>query len=94
METQVFVKAVTPKCLGGPPVDRDRLYTHPRSKMSIDRKNKGIEGIRPRDIEKLIDIGAMEKEVTDIYNEKKKKYRENWTGVVGTSTSTFYVTAN
>ncbi|GFV01360.1 hypothetical protein TNCV_2125861 [Trichonephila clavipes] len=70
METQVFVKAVTPKCLGGPPVDRDRLYTHPRSKMSIDRKNKGIEGIRPRDIEKLIDIGAMEKEVTDIYNEK------------------------
>ncbi|GFV01362.1 hypothetical protein TNCV_2125881 [Trichonephila clavipes] len=71
LRTKVFVKAVTPKCLGSPPVDRDRLYTHPRSKMSIDRKNKGIEGIRPRNIEKLIDIGAMEKEVTDIYNEKK-----------------------
>ncbi|GFT15769.1 hypothetical protein TNCV_4943191 [Trichonephila clavipes] len=26
-----YVKAVTPKCLRGPPVDRDRLNTHPGS---------------------------------------------------------------
>ncbi|GFX23661.1 hypothetical protein TNCV_3596031 [Trichonephila clavipes] len=29
---KVLVKAVTPKCLGGPPVDRDRLNAYPVSK--------------------------------------------------------------
>ncbi|GFY17093.1 hypothetical protein TNCV_1088691 [Trichonephila clavipes] len=30
---RVLVKAVTPKCLGGPPVDRDRLNAHPDRTM-------------------------------------------------------------
>ncbi|GFV46794.1 hypothetical protein TNCV_1882531 [Trichonephila clavipes] len=33
----VLVKVVTPKCLSGPPVDRDRLYVYPWVRASDSR---------------------------------------------------------
>ncbi|GFY18049.1 hypothetical protein TNCV_3385401 [Trichonephila clavipes] len=34
-ERKFYVKAATPKCLGGPPVDRDRLNGYPGSKFEF-----------------------------------------------------------
>ncbi|GFV96858.1 hypothetical protein TNCV_4350711 [Trichonephila clavipes] len=42
-----YVKAVTPKCLGGPPVDRDRLNAYPGFKYSSNRKSDREVGGRP-----------------------------------------------
>ncbi|GFW46677.1 uncharacterized protein TNCV_1937461 [Trichonephila clavipes] len=35
-----YVKVVTPKCLGGPPVDRDRLNAHPGFKVADKLANR------------------------------------------------------
>ncbi|GFU98035.1 hypothetical protein TNCV_233111 [Trichonephila clavipes] len=37
---KVLVKAVSPKCLGGPPVDRDLLNAHLGLKASLDVKHQ------------------------------------------------------
>ncbi|GFU34619.1 hypothetical protein TNCV_1993401 [Trichonephila clavipes] len=65
-----YVKAVTPKCLGNPPVDRDRLNAHipaliPREGIiAINSKSQGRKGVMGQ--AHIIDFVSIEYSIPDV----------------------------
>ncbi|GFU85132.1 transposable element Tc1 transposase [Trichonephila clavipes] len=47
IQQRSYVKAVSTKCLGGPPVDRDRLSAHPGYTVCIERSGEGSCNSQP-----------------------------------------------